>query len=42
MQLTYADPDHYTGSFNFKGTTAGHAVDLKSTFTGERISATCK
>src|ERR1700730_1548010 len=38
MQMTYADPDHYTGMFTFKGTSAGHQVDLKSTFTGEWVS----
>jgi hypothetical protein len=42
MQMTYADPDHYTGLFTFKGTSAGRPVDLKSTFTGERVSGDCK
>jgi hypothetical protein len=42
MQMTYADPDHYTGLFTFKGTSAGRPIDLKSTFTGERVSADCK
>jgi hypothetical protein len=42
MQMTYADPDHYTGLFTFKGTSVGHQVDLKSTFTGERVSDDCK
>jgi uncharacterized protein DUF3617 len=42
MQITYADPDHYTGLFTFQGTAVGHPVDLKSTFTGERVSDDCK
>jgi hypothetical protein len=42
MQMTYADPDHYTGLFTFKGTSVGHQVDLKSKFTGERVSDDCK
>jgi hypothetical protein len=42
MQVTYADPDHYTGLFTFKGTSVGHQVDLKSTITGERVSDDCK
>lgn len=42
MQLTFADQEHYTGLFTFKGVSSGHPVDLKSTFTGERISGACK
>jgi hypothetical protein len=42
MQMSYADPDHYTGLFTFKGTLTGHQVDLMSTFTGERVSNDCK
>jgi hypothetical protein len=42
MQMTFADQEHYTGLFTFKGISSGHPVDLKSTFTGERISGECK
>jgi hypothetical protein len=42
MQMTFADQEHYTGLFTFKGISSGHPVDLKSTFTGERISGDCK
>jgi hypothetical protein len=42
MQLTFTDQEHYTGLFTFKGVSASHPVDLKTTFTGERLSANCK
>jgi hypothetical protein len=42
MQMTFADQEHYTGLFMFKGISSGHPVDLKMTFTGERIAADCK
>ena len=41
MQMTYTDDAHYTGLFTFKGTSSGHPVDLKTTFTGERTAAEC-
>jgi Protein of unknown function (DUF3617) len=42
MQLTYADDHHYSGGFSFKGVSAGHQVDIKSTIAGEWQSAACK
>jgi Protein of unknown function (DUF3617) len=42
LQMNYADHEHYTGLFTFKGTSVGHPVDLKTTFTGERVAADCK
>lgn len=41
MQITYADDQHYSGGFSFKGVASGHPVDMKSTFTGEWLSTTC-
>jgi hypothetical protein len=42
MQLAYADDQHYSGSFSFKGVASGHQVDMKTTIAGEWQAAACK
>lgn len=41
MQIAYSGPEHYTGSYNFKGVMHGHEMNTSTTFKGDWVKADC-
>ena len=41
MQIVYSTPEHYAGSYNFKGMMQGHAMNTSSSFKGDWVKADC-
>ena len=41
LQVSYNGAEHYTGSYNFKGTAEGHPADMTSNFKGDWVKADC-
>ena len=41
MQIAYSSPEHYAGSYSFKGTVNGHEMSSSSSFKGDWVKADC-
>jgi len=41
LHVSYNGAEHYTGSYNFKGTAEGHPADMTSNFKGDWVKADC-
>lgn len=41
MQVSYASPEHYQGSYSFKGSMEGQPNAISSTFKGDWVKADC-
>ena len=41
MQISYSSPEHYAGSYSFKGSVAGNPMDSSSSFKGDWVRADC-
>ena len=41
MQVSYSSPEHYSGSYRFKGTMDGRPMETASTFKGDWVKADC-
>lgn len=41
VSVTYDSDEHYSGTYEFKGTTHGHAANVTNSFEGKWISADC-
>jgi hypothetical protein len=41
IAITYNGPEHYTGTYSFKGTSYGHATSMTTRFKGDWVKADC-
>jgi Protein of unknown function (DUF3617) len=41
LQVIYSTPEHYVGSYNFKGVSEGHPQEMTSNFKGDYVKADC-
>ena len=41
MQIAYSSPEHYAGSYNFKGMMHGREINTTSSFKGDWMKADC-
>ena len=41
MQIAYSSPEHYAGSYSFKGAVHGHDMNTSSSFKGDWVKADC-
>ena len=41
MEVSYANPEHYSGSYSFKGSMEGSTSQMTSTFKGDWVKADC-
>ena len=41
MQIAYSSPEHYAGSYSFKGAVNGHEMNSSSSFKGDWVKADC-
>ena len=41
MQVSYTSPEHYAGSYSFKGVAGGRPMETSSSFAGDWVKADC-
>ncbi len=41
VEITWAGAEHYSGSYDFKGSMEGNATQMSSTFKGDFVKADC-
>jgi hypothetical protein len=41
MQIAYSGPEHYAGTYSFKGAVHGHDMSTTSSFKGDWVKADC-
>ena len=41
VQIAYSSPEHYAGSYSFKGAVHGHEMNTNSSFKGDWVKADC-
>jgi Protein of unknown function (DUF3617) len=41
MQIAYSAPEHYSGSYSFKGTVEGNPTSMSTSFKGDWVKADC-